>query len=101
MPLPGVADDLDEQDAIGNTIYTTMFPANQILRFDAATLTALPPIAIEHPRHLRAGGGMLWVATRQLDGALARVEPETGAIALRTLPDAQAHSIDSLAYGGE
>lgn len=101
IPLPGASDDLDDQDAIGNTIYTTLYPANQILPFDVATMTALPPIAIEHPRHLRAGGGMLWTDTGQLDGALARVEPATGDVVLRSLPSLEAAGIDALAFGPE
>lgn len=79
-----------------------MYPSNQIVPFDVASMTTLPPIAIEYPRHLRAGGGYLWVGTGQLEGALARVVPETGVIALRSLPATSgASGVDSLAYGGE
>jgi hypothetical protein len=101
IPLPGRSDDLDEQDAIGGTLYLTLFPDNQILPFEVATRTALPPITVDQPRHLRAGGDMLWVASRGLDGALARVEPVTGAVTPRTFPPLEASGIDSLAFGGE
>jgi hypothetical protein len=101
VPLPGTSDDLDEQGAIGNTIFLTLFPSGQVLPFDVSTMTARAPIPVDRPRHLRTGGGWLWLATHGLDGVLARVDPLTGAQALRTFPPLEASGIDSLAYGGE
>lgn len=100
VPLPGSADDLDEQAAIGNVIYSTMFPSNQIVPFDVATMRALPPIALDRPRHLRAGGELLWVGLHD-GGGLARVVPASGETVIRSLPTDGTYSLDSLAYGGE
>lgn len=100
VPIAGTADDLDEQAAIGSMVYITLYPDQTIVPFDATTMTAGTPIAIDHPRHLRAGGGVLWVSTHQHDGQLAKVNPTTGDIQFRTFQPIVSTEINALAYGG-
>jgi hypothetical protein len=105
VALPGMSDDLDSQDAIGSVVYLTEYPSDQILPVDVATLTPAAPIAIQQPMHLRAGGGALWVAMRGMDkatagGALAKVSPASGEIAIRAFPPLEASEVATLAFGG-
>ncbi len=103
VAVPGVSDDLDEQVAIGGKVYLTMYPANQVVPVDVATLAAGGPIAVAKPRHIvaggAAGGGALFVVTNAgTDDALAKVDPASGAMALRTFPPLEASKIDSMAF---
>jgi hypothetical protein len=97
--VPGNADDLDQQAAIGTTIYTTMYPDRVIVPFDATTMTAGAPIAIDRPRYLRAGGGQLFASSHGHDGQLAKIDPATGMIEYRAFTPVVSTEIDSLAYG--
>jgi hypothetical protein len=97
-PIPGTANNLDQQAAIGNMVYLALNPDGVILPFDVSTMTAGTPIAYEHPRLLRAGGGFLWAGGS--DGKLAKINPTTGDVKFRQFPQ-PGGDVDAFAFGGE
>jgi len=99
--VPGTANDLDEQTAIGATVYLPLNPDNVIVPFDAMTMTPGTPIAIDHPRYVRSGGGVLWSSSKQHAGTLVKIDPTTRTLDERTFTgDPIATEINALAYGG-
>jgi hypothetical protein len=97
--VPGTANNLDQQAAIGDMVYIALNPDGVIVPFDASTMTAGTPIPIEHPRHLRAGGGFLWAGGS--DSKIAKIDPATGDVKYREFPPLESGGIDALAFGGE
>jgi hypothetical protein len=97
--IPGTANNLDQQAAIGDMVYLALNPDGAIVPFDASTMTVGTPIPIEHPRYLRAGGGSLWAGGS--DSKVAKINPATGDVKYREFPPLEAGGIDALAFGGE
>jgi hypothetical protein len=103
--VAGMSNNLDEQDAVGTTVWMTQLPSNQVVPFDVATMTAGNAVSVSHPRHLRTGGGQVFVGMRGMpteptgDGAVAKIDPATGTVAFRTFPK-PGSEVESLAFTG-
>ncbi len=100
VPIAGTANDLDPQASIGNVLYIALNPDNKIVPFDATTMTAGTTIAIDRPRRLRAGGGVLWASSKGHDGQLAKINPATGEIKYRTFERLVSAELNAVAFGG-
>lgn len=101
VTLPGNTVDLDEQGAVGSTVFLTELSENLVIPFDAATMSPGAGIAVSHPHHLVTGGGQVWVGANGHDGQLAKLDPATGNVVYKSFPRVVSTEIDWLAYGGE
>lgn len=101
ITIAGNSDDGDEQGAVDNTVFIALTSGNTVIPFDAASMTAGTPITVTNPRHLRTGGGQVWIGTEQHDGRLAKLDPASRAVVYKSFPPVVSTEIDWLAYGGE
>ena len=101
VTVPGNSSLLDEQGAVGSTVFLTERSENLVIPFDAATMSPGAGIAVSRPRHLVTGGGQVWVGSYGHDGQLAKLDPATGNVIYKSFPLLVSTEIDGLAYGGE
>lgn len=101
VTIPGNSNDLDEQGAVGNTVFIGLTSDDTVVPFDAATMTPGLPINVFRPRHVRTGGGQVWIGTDQHDGRLAKLDPATRQVIYKSFPLLVSTEIEWLAYGGE
>ncbi|MEO6772641.1 MAG: hypothetical protein ABI467_06410 [Kofleriaceae bacterium] len=101
VTITGNSDDGDEQGAVGTTVFIALTSDDTVVPFDAATMTPGLPIEVMRPRHLRTGGGQVWIGTDQHDGRLAKLDPASRQVIYKSFPLIVSTEIDWLAFGGE